>query len=431
MSGIKLGCLNCFKYITLNYLLFLFYFLLFCFFLTRIPFFKQSGIGSKTLIVLFSIKIAAGFGYAFFYQLPDYHANSDTYRFFNYSLAETDVLINNPFNFFKDIFSSGYSSTSNLFIAENSYWNDLKSNIIIKLLAICNVFSFKNYYINIIFFNFFFLFGIVGMYRIVQHLFVDKKWLLLGVLFFIPSCLFWCSGIHKDGLIVSAIGMLFWYFQQCLNKGFSLKKSLAIILLMLLLFSLRNYVCFALIIAFAAWFVAEKTKKTIATFSVIYVGGIILFFASSYMHTSINFPQYIVTKQQEFKQLSGGSLVETKNLAPTVQSFIVYFPQAIDITFFQPSIFQTKNKSYLPAIAENIGILFLLLGVIFYRKKTNKNSILLTTILFFGLTILIITGYTVSFSGAIVRYKSIYLPFLLMYILYWISIPNKVLRKLK
>ena len=75
------------------------------------------------------------------------------------------------YNFFKDIFNHRYSNSGNIFIAENSYWNDLKSNVIIKLLAICNVFTFKNYYANIVFFNFLFLFGLVAFYRLMSALF--------------------------------------------------------------------------------------------------------------------------------------------------------------------------------------------------------------------------------------------------------------------
>jgi hypothetical protein len=67
-------------------------------------------------------------GLCFFYQLPAYHANSDTYRFFKYSLAETDILLQHPLKFIQDLFSSGYHNSGNIFIAEDSYWNDLKQH---------------------------------------------------------------------------------------------------------------------------------------------------------------------------------------------------------------------------------------------------------------------------------------------------------------
>lgn len=396
----------------MNYVVFIFYLLLFSWLLTKINFFKQSGIKAPILIGLFFIKIAAGFAYAFFYKLPDYYANSDTYRFFNYSLQETSVLLSDPLHFIKDIFNSGYNDIGNIFIANNSYWNDLKSNLIIKLLAVCNVFSFKNYYTNIIFFNFLFLFGLVGFYRLLETYFTEKKWLLIGSLFLIPSCVFWCSGIHKDGLIVSIMGMLFWFFAQGLKEKFTPKKITLIAILFILLFSLRNYISLALIIAFFAWFLAKKSHKPLLTFLTVYGVGIILFFSSTQINSSVNFPNYIVVKHQEFKALNGGSAIETKNLEPNFLSFVNYFPQSIKICFFEPNFFELRKKSYLPAFVENIFVIVIIFIALVLRKKTNKKDILLLTILFFILTIILITGYTISFSGAITRYKTIYLPLL-------------------
>lgn len=381
------------------------------------------------MIGLFVIKITAGFAYAFFYRLPDYYLNSDTYRFFNYSLEETNVLLNKPIHFIKDIFSSGYRDTSNIFIANNSYWNDLKSNIIIKLLAVCNVFSFKNYYVNIIFFNFAFLFGLVGFYRLLQSYFIEKKWLLIGSLFLIPSCLFWCSGIHKDGLIVSIMGMLFWLFAEGLKEKFTLKKIILITILFILLFSLRNYISLALIIAFFAWFIAKKTQKPWFTCFTVYGVGIILFFSSAQIHSSVNFPNYIVVKHQEFKQLNGGSAIQTKNLDPNFLSFVSYFPQAIKICFLEPNFFELRKKSYLPAFAENILVILFILFTSIFRKKTNKKDILLPIILFFILTIILINGYTISFSGAITRYKTIYLPLFFALFLSNVHLPKWQFKK--
>lgn len=405
----------------MQYFIFIAYFVFFSWIITTIPFIKNSGIQKKWLIALFALKIIGGLAYAFFYQLPAYNANSDTYRFFNYSLAETDVLLHHPLKFVQDIFSSGYNSSSNIFIAEDSYWNDLKSNIIIKLLAICNVFTAKNYYANIIFFNFLFFFGLIALYRTFADFFTERKWLIIIIIFCIPSTLFWCSGIHKDGLLLSASGLLFWHFSNCINKGFNYKRIITILILLVALFALRNYIFFALIVAFFAWWLAYKTQKVWLVFLTVYGVGIVLFFVTPQLHANLNFPQYIVTKQQEFKQLSGGSLVQTNTLENNFSSFINYLPQALDMAFLQPHIYPLSNKSYLPAIAENILIIILLLIASFSIKRTNKLNVLFATNIAFSLTILLIIGYTITFSGAVVRYKSAILPFLLLPIVYCIN----------
>ena len=397
----------------MHYFLFLLYLVVFSFLITRIKFFTNSGINKFLLVALFAIKIFAGLAYAWFYLQPNYHTNSDSFRFYAYSLEETNILLTQPLHFFKDIFSYGYTTTGNVFVGDNSYWNDLKSNIIIKLLAVCNVFSFKNYFINIIFFNFFFFFGLIGFYRVMQSVFTAKKYVLIIPVFLIPSFLFWCSGIHKDGLIFSAIGLVFYFFHQLLQKKFFLKYSIFIILLLALLFFLRNYVALALMIALFTWFIATKIKKVFLVFVSIYLLVIAAFFIVPKINTQLNFPEIIVLKQQDFSKLTGGSEVVISKLQPNFKSFVQYFPHALDMAFVRPHITELKNKSYIPAIAEIILFFIVLIFSIIYRNKNLKIQPIVFASIFFSLTLLIIAGYTVTFSGAIVRYRSLALPFLL------------------
>lgn len=419
----------------LQIILFLLYLILFCFALTRIKFFTNSNLEKPILISLFLIKVLAGLAYAWFYTLPAYHINSDSFRFYAYSLEETYILLTQPLHFFKDIFTYGYQTTGNVFVGDNSYWNDLKSNIIIKLLAVCNVFSFKNYYINIIFFNFLFFFGLIAFYRLMQNVFNVNKVILILPIFFIPSFLFWCSGIHKDGLLFSAIGMVFFYFNVCLLKGYSFKKVALVLSLLFIIFFLRSYVALLLLLAMFAWWVAQQSKKHLLSFILVYVVAIILFFISPFIHSKLNFPNYISVKQHEFSILDGGSSIIAKSIDPSFAGFLHYLPNALDMAFMQPHIFNFKNLSYIPAIIENLGMIIILIILLVKRKKKIVMPPVVYACLFFGITMLLIAGYTVTFSGAIVRYRSLVLPILVTLVFANINFEsifkNKNLFKLK
>ncbi|MCZ2223982.1 MAG: hypothetical protein LC122_10160 [Chitinophagales bacterium] len=395
------------------YLLFIFYLALFSFIITKIKFFISSGISKTLLITLFIVKILAGLIYAMFYMQPSYHADSDSFRYFEYSIAETDMLLKQPIYFLKDLFSFGYNQIGNVFIGNDSYWNDLKSNIVIKLLAVCNVFSFKNYYVNIIFFNFFFFFGLIGFYRVMKSIFPDKGLWLLIPIFFIPSFLFWSSGIHRDGLIFSITGMTIYFFYNGITNKFSFTKSISIIVLLVLLFSLRNYVCLALILALITWFISTKFNNSLLTFIIVYDLAILIFFLSGYISSSINFPAYIANKQHEFIQLSGGSEINLPQLQPNFFSFISYLPTAFDMSFLRPHINDLKNISYLPAAFETFSLFLLIVFLFSYRNKNMKVHPATYACIFFGISLLLIAGYTVTFSGAIVRYRSFALPFII------------------
>lgn len=394
--------------------LFIFYLVLFSFIISIIPFFKNSGISKWILIALFTIKVFAGIAYGMFYTLPKYYPTSDTWRFYRLSINETKWLITDPVAFIKDLFNYGYSATGNIFSGENTYWNDLKSNVPVKIMAFFNVLTNNSYYANIILFNFLFLFGLVALFKVMTAIFPGKKWLIIFGVFLLPSTLFWCSGIHKDGLILSATGIVVYCFYKITHRTFSLKHLLLILLSFILIFALRNYILFALLPAIFCWLLANRypTKKNYI-FSVLYLIGIAFFFIVPYIFPSINLPLYVAHKQHEFLQLSAGSAVKTNPLQPTLVGFVTFLPHALDMAFLRPHFTEFKNFSYIPAIAENLLLITLIIISIANINKRSNIPPLVMCLFAFSISTLLICGYTIPFTGAIVRYKSLVLPLLI------------------
>ncbi len=312
--------------------------------------------------------------YAWFYShLP--FVQDDTWKFFELSKNETHWLLHDPVGFIKDLFNYGYTKSGNLFSGENSYWNDLKTAIVIKLLAVFNVFTSKNYYADLIFFNFLFFFGPIAFFRAMMSYYAHKKWLLVCSVFLLPSFLFWCSGIHKDGLIFSSMAIIIYLFnKQLQQKKIILKHCLVILACSVLLFSLRNFLLFFLIPALFAWFIASGApSKKWLVFTSVYAATIILFFALPHLSLSLNFPQYIINKQSEFKEIPGNSTIIVPQLVPTVASFIHFLPTAIDIAFFRPHLNEAKSLSYLFAALEDLFLIVLIVCCILVRDKKSKD----------------------------------------------------------
>ncbi|HKG67892.1 MAG TPA: hypothetical protein VKA92_03415, partial [Segetibacter sp.] len=352
--------------------------------------------------------------YAKFYTLPKYYPGADTWRFYRLSANETKWLLNDPVAFTKDLFTYSYSKSGNLFSGENSYWNDLKSNIVIKMMAVINVLTNNSYYTNIIFFNFLFLFGIVALFKLFNEIYPGKKWFIVAGVFLLPSTLFWCSGIHKDGLILSATGMIMYTFYKSLKIKFSIKRIIIIFLCLLILFSLRNYVLFALLPALLAWWLCEKYRgRNIKIFATVYTICIAVFFIVHLVFPSLNFPAYITNKRNEFLLLEGGSKVTMRQLEPNFISFVFFIPNAVDMAFLRPHPNEIKNFSFIPAVIEIIFLLFLLfISIVQSLKKVRLTPVVLFS-LFFSISIMLLSGYTIPFTGAIVRYRSFVLPLLI------------------
>ena len=366
------------------------------------------------ITLLFSVKIIAALLYAKFYLLPAYYSMSDTWRYFELSKSETDWLLRDPLAFFKDIFVYGYNERGSLFSGYNSYWNDLKSNVIIKLLAICNVCTFKNYYADAVVFNFLFFFGPVALYRLISETFSRHRLLLIAGTFLIPSFLFWCSGVHKDGLIFSSLAICIYYFHRLLaGRKLKIRYILIIIVCLVLIFALRNFLVFLLIPALVAWALSHLyfQKNKFAVFAVVYACCIILFCVSGSLSANFNLPLYFIEKQSEFKSLQGQQ-IDVPNLKLSFTSFLYFLPYALDNAFLQPHITYIKNFSYLPAALENILVIALILFCLIFRKKDMHFTAFHLFCIFFSISLFVVAGYTITSPAALVRYKSILMPLL-------------------
>lgn len=382
--------------------------------ITRITFFKKAPLSKWLLVAIFLLKIISGLVYAWFFAQPQNIDTADTWNYFHASLAETDWLLRDPLAFTKDLFQYSYGKSGGLFSSQASYWNDLKSNAFIKLTAITNVVTVKSYYVNIIFFNFLYLFGPVALYKLAANYCPQQKILLIFPVFLLPSFLFWCSGIHKDGLIFSAMMLaVYSIYKQLQQRRVLAMHCLLILFYLTVLFALRNFVVLLLIPALAAWFLSKQfPAKKEWIFACIYLFCIAVFFTAKYIHPALNFPQYVVEKQAEFKALTGNSKVALPPLVPSFTGFAAFFPYTIDMAFLQPHWNEIKNISYVAAAAENALLLLLFVAGIISAIRNKKIQTFALFLLFFSTSLLLLCGYTVTFTGAVVRYKSIATPLL-------------------
>ena len=410
------------------YILFIAYLLLFSWLITKSKFIANSGISKKLLVTLFLLKVFAGVAYGWMYsRIPEHHIYADTWRFFYEGGDETDLLFNNPAKYFTDIFYNPYKNGYEKFFSNyHSYWSDLKNNFMVKLVSVFNIFSLKHYYVNVVFYSFLTFFGPVALYRVFNKIFTDKKNLLIIGCFLTPSFLYWCSGLHKDGFIFMSIALVMYHLDKILSEeGFTFKRGLYIFLCLLFILPMRNYVVLGLLPAVTAWVLAEKIKqKKWVVFSAVYFVCSIFFFTSRFIHPKLNLPLSVSMRQDEFINLKGNSFIPTKKLLPGFKSFIKNLPEAINHSLFRPYPGEAKSFLYIPASIEVVLYVLLFVCWFFWGENIFSHSSVLFGF-FFSISLLLIIGYTIPFIGAIVRYRSILLPFMITPMLCSISIKKR------
>lgn len=401
----------------MEYLLFAGYLFLFAWLVTRIGFFKKTGLSNAQLIILFLIKIIAGILYGWIgIYYGQFAYMYDTWGFHYAGIAETKLLYSQPAEYFSNLFYSGYENKYGGFLsAHNSWWNDLKGNMFIKFLSVINVFSFGNYYTNVIFYSFITMFGPIAFFRVMNHVFPGKKLLILLATFLIPSFAYWTSGIHKDGLVFLALSLIIYHFYFGLkDRNFPFSRILIFFISFLIILSYRNYVFVILVPALTAWYLAYRfPKRLLLVFVSVYTVSIFLFFTLRFISPALDLPQAVINKQKAFLQLQGNSSIKHAELEPTAISFLKNFPNALSATVLRPSLADAKHLLSLAASIETIIFILLFVCFLIWRTKGNQSKVFIWFCIFFSISYLLTIGYTVNFLGAIVRYRSIILPFFL------------------
>lgn len=399
------------------YLLFILYCIFFCWLITRVKFFKESAIPIRLLLSFFVLRILALIigSYLNIYYFPV----SDSLTFHKMGIEEYHLLFKNPHEYLTNIYH-GYSNEqySRLLDDTKSFWNDARNYLLAKMLSIFDIFSGRDFLINTLFFNFLVFFGSVALYRVFIKIFPRAYIQLLLVIFVLPSALFFSAMIHRDGLIFLSLSMIIFHiFFMLKNHAYPLKKIIIVCFFLICIFLLRNFVFIILIPALAGWLIAEKySQRAFLSFVIVYMITGILFFTSGIISPRTDLPRYVSARQSSFIRVgeAGASTININPLQPTFKSFVINSPQAIDHALLRPYLSKINSFVYFPFAIEIFIIEIFFFIFLFFRKKRNPVHPLLYFCIFFSLTMLLVIGYTVPIIGAIVRYRSIYLIFILI-----------------
>ncbi len=411
----------------MNYLLFAFYLVILSSLILRVPFIKNAGIGSGTLLALFLLKILAGIAIGWI-AIHIYGPGNDYWDNNDFAREEYQLLFSNPAKYFTNLFiPDGYTGGySGLFSSYNSFWNDLENNIVVKLVSLFNIFSRGNYYINSLFFNFIIFFGHVILYRLFTKMFCGRQVLAIIGCFLLPSTLYFSSGIHKDGLVFLMLAILLYSTYQSLQKSrFTIKRVLLIVVSFAFLFLLRNFIFFALLPAVGTWILIAKTKwSAVPVFAAVYLLCGLVVFNIDVLTGRIKPLAIITAKQTAYLKLGGAATqIPLTPLKPTFKSFAANAPQAFNHSFLRPYLWELPVKSILPLSIELFMYQFLIVLLIFFRRKDFDPSQKLYVLfaIFFISSVFLIIGYIVPNLGSLVRYRSLYLPLIITPVLYFVN----------
>ena len=389
--------------------LFVFYFLFLTAILLKLNRKFAIGLADWQVCCIFFLKSLLGCVYGYIF-LKYYHGD-DTWNFFNDSLLESKELFQHPASFLNALLPArAFQEAGNFWQGVQFYLRNLEYHTMVKLLALLNIISRSNYYIDVLWFNFLTIWGPILLFRLLKTIFPEQKAVLIICLFFIPTIGFWLSGIRAEGLLLLFIAIILYYTNQWFQR-----RNLAAFLW--IIFGLAGSVIYRfqylliLLPAYIAWTMSMGMKrKAIHYFLMVYGACALIFVVSMFISPERNLASPIVSRQQDFALLNGNTRFDLDRLEPTASSFLKVLPQAFSHTFLRPWIWEAKGLLQIAAALEIMAfwaccVLLISLPTAWWKERMGKPILLL--FVFYGLSQMLLIGYTVPFPGAIIRYKCI------------------------
>jgi hypothetical protein len=257
-----------------------------------------------------------------------------------------------------------------------------------------------------------------------------KKELAIACIF-IPSCVFWGSGLMKDSFTLSAIGWFTYAFYHFfIRKQWSFIYGSQILIASFIIISIKPYIFFALLPGAILWLsnqqiakISNKILRFLAAPILLFIGGFGGFYSLSKMGDSLGLYKVdtvleratIVQKDMKAAYY-GGKSFDIGEFDASAAGAAAKAPQAIFAGIFRPGIWDVKNAVMLISSLENTYLLlltmFLLLKlkVLGFFQLIRLHPILLFAMLF-SLFFAFSVGLTVANFGSLVRLRIPELPF--------------------
>lgn len=371
-------------------------------------------------------KVAGALSLCFVYTL--YYKGGDTTQYF------TDAIIVNKLFFAEpakglDIILNGLSVQKlSYFNAETGfpvYFRERSTSFVVQVVSVMSVFGLRAYLPTTILVAWVSFLGVWNLYKVFLTEFPSLSKEMAISVFFIPSVLFWGSGILKDSFTFSALGYFIYSFYMGLIKRKRIMWNLLVMYISAqVIITIKPYIFIALLPGAMIWYTTSLLERirgrfikyTVAPiFIIFFLGGaigIITYMGDSLGKFSADqlLERVVVTQRDLKSSYYMGNTFDIGDFDPTFTSILSVSHKAIFAGLFRPMIFEARNILMFISGIENSLFLLLFLWVLIRTKiirfpayffKHHLLTFSLIFSMFFGFSV----GLSTSNFGSLVRYK--------------------------
>ena len=383
---------------------------------------------TKGLMVRVFGAIALGLVYFFYYS------GGDTTNYYQTSSAYANLLFKDQEDFWIGWLGNGTNHYFN-FDESTGYPvyrpRDSHSFFVVKLLIPIVTIGLHSYFSTAVLVACVTYGGLWKLYQTFLKEFPDLKREFAIACLFIPSCVFWGSGLMKDSFTLSAVGWFTYSFYHFfIKKERKLSYGLYIFISGFIILAIKPYIFFALLPGSILWLSNNIVKKInhsfirfLATPIILSIGALTGYLALVKMGDNLGQYQLdnvldkaVVTQKDMKSEHYGGKTYDIGEFDASLTGIFAKAPIAIFSGIFRPGIWDVRNPVMLISSLENSYLLILTIFLLIKLKifgffsLIRKNPMLLFCMLF-SLFFAFSVGLTVANFGSLVRLRIPELPF--------------------
>ncbi len=380
-----------------------------------------------------TVKIIGALALGFIYQF--YYGGGDTFSYHTHGSRHIwEAFMNSPGKGIQLLFSNGDQTGIYQYSSRILFFNDPSSYAVVRIAAVLDFFTFSTYSATAVLFSVFSFIGLwmffLTFYEQYPHL---HRW-LAAASFFIPSVVFWGSGLLKDTLIMGCLGIVtYQVFRIFILKERSTKYWVLLLFALYGIYTIKLYILLTFLPALIFWVflgnlqsIRSLVLKMMLFPFVIGSAFVLGYFAM--LKAGEDNEKYALNSLAKTAQITAydirywtgrdaGSGYTLGELDGTFSSMIRLAPQAINVSFFRPYIWEVKNPLMLLSALESLFLFLFCTYILFNRNIRILKALCQPDILFamvFSVSFAFAVGVSTFNFGTLVRYKIPMLPFFLV-----------------
>lgn len=383
-----------------------------------------------------TLKIIGALAVGFVYQF--YYGGGDTFNYHTQGSRHIwEAMMDSPLKGAQLLMYNGTGEPPHgtyAYASKILFLHDPSSYAVVRLTAFLDLFTFSAYSGTAVLYA---MLSFFGMWMLFLAFYEDYPWLhrwIAAATFFIPSVFFWGSGVLKDTITLSALGVATFTIRNLLIRGrFRLSHLFLMLLSLYVIFVVKKYILLCYMPAALIWISAAnffRIRSVVLRAMTIPVFGVMTVAAAYYAVIKIgeDDKRYSLDKIATTAQVTAydigfytgrnaGSGYSLGELDGTFSGMIKLAPQAINVSLFRPYLWEVRNPLMLLSALEGMVILIITLYVIVRQRTRILKTFFNPTVIFclvFSLTFAFAVGVSTFNFGTLTRYKIPLMPFYFM-----------------